>query len=209
MACLVAGRTLVGHVRSQLCALLPPPSPSSPWQPGGRPLRGRPFGRWTLPDLPAGRSPDRLQASRQRHRLDLPRGRLVMDAHRRERRLRRLRCGTARLGPLSGGGRGDKQLVVGARRGSLGNLPAPALPRRQAPLEEMAPFCVALWSGTRIGERGSHALPWTVAGPRGGAQPLRAGRTAVVDERGVCGPPAVAALHAGLGPKLGVALPAF
>src|SRR5215212_9578344 len=29
------------------------------------------------------------------------------------------------------------------------------------------------------------------------------------DERGVCGPPAVAALHARLGPKLGATLPAF
>src|SRR5215204_5673188 len=43
----------------------------------------------------------------------------------------------------------------------------------------------------------------------GGAQPLRAGRTAVADERGVCVPPAVAALHARLGPEPGVALPAF
>src|ERR671921_1299338 len=73
----------------------------------------------------------------------------------------------------------------------------------------MAPSCVALWNDTLISERRSHALPWTVGAPRGGAQPVRAGRTALDDERGVCSSPAVTALHAGLGPKLGVALPAF
>src|SRR5215213_1563834 len=98
---------------------------------------------------------------------------------------------------------------MGASRGIVGNLPATALPRRQAPLEEMAPSCVALWSDTRISERRSHALPWTVGAPRGGAQPVRAGRTALDDERGVCGPPAVTPLHARLGSKLGVAVPGF
>jgi hypothetical protein len=43
-----------------------------------------------------------------------------------------------------------------------------------------------------------------------GAQPLRAGRTALLaDECGVCSSPAIAALHAGLGPEPGAALPAF
>src|SRR5215213_7998811 len=166
MACLVAGRTLLGHVRRQLCALLPPPGRSSPWQPGGRPLRRRTFGRWPLPGLPlAG-------PLRKRHRLDLPRSRLSVDAHRHDRRLRRLRSGPARLCSFSGGGRGDKQLAVGARRGSLGNLPATALPRRQASIEEMAPSCVALCSVTRIGERRCHALAWTVGEPRGVHNPF-------------------------------------
>src|SRR5215210_6733400 len=95
MACLVTGRTLVGHIPRQLCALLPRTSRSSPWQLGDQPLRGPPVGRWALPGFPAGRSPDRLQASQKRHRLDLPRGRLVVDAHRSERLLRRLRRGPA------------------------------------------------------------------------------------------------------------------
>src|SRR5215213_7358406 len=36
----------------------------------------------------------------------------------------------------------------------------------------MAPSCVALWSGTRIGERRRHDLPRTVAGPRGVRNPF-------------------------------------
>jgi fumarate reductase subunit C len=36
----------------------------------------------------------------------------------------------------------------------------------------MAPSCVALWSGTRIGERRRHALPRPIAGPRGGRNPF-------------------------------------
>ena len=46
---------------------------------------------------------------------------------------RRLRRGPAWLGPLPGGALRDKQLAVGARLGTSGDLPAPAVPRREAP----------------------------------------------------------------------------
>ncbi|HYZ04080.1 MAG TPA: hypothetical protein VE691_03250, partial [Rubrobacter sp.] len=63
---------------------------------------------------------------------------------------RRLRRGPARLGPLPGGALRDKQLAVGARLGTSGDLPAPAVPRREATVREVEIPRVAVWSGTRV-----------------------------------------------------------
>ena len=57
-------------------------------------------------------------------------------------------------------------------------LPYPALPRRQAPFEEVASSGLALWGGDGVSKLGHHVLPRPSGGPSGVAQPLRAGGSA-------------------------------
>jgi hypothetical protein len=128
-------------------------------QPGGRPHAGQPPGSGCLPGLPAGGSPDRLQASPQSRGLDLPRRRPVLDDQRYARLLRSLRTCQSGLGTIPGRDGGDKRLVVGARGGAARNFPAPSLPGRQASLQEMAPAGLALGGCDRVAHPRRHALP--------------------------------------------------
>lgn len=82
--------------------------------------------------------------------------------------------GVARLGPLSCVARGARRLVVGALRGTHGNLSASAVPRREAALEEVASPGVVLRGGARFDERGHRPRAGIDPGPRRGSRPLRA-----------------------------------
>src|ERR671916_2787256 len=92
----------------------------------------------TLPSLPSGGRPDRLQAPPEPDRLDLPHCRLLVDAHCPKRLLRHLRPCQARLDPVPGSERGARPVAVGAYRGATGYLPDPAVPQREATVEEVA-----------------------------------------------------------------------
>src|SRR4028119_1248241 len=151
LARLVSRRSLCGHVLSQRRAyhhvLVRCPNDAVSQHVGHRWTL-----RWcgdllTLPGLPSGGRPDRLQASPQPDRLDLPHCRLLVDAHCPKRLLRRLRPCQARLHPVRGSERGARPVAVGAARGAAGHLPDPAVPQREATVEEVAPSSLALRGG--------------------------------------------------------------
>src|SRR5215208_5514164 len=98
---------------------------------------------------------------------------------------------------------------MGAHRGACGYLPASAVPRREAPFEEVASSGLALRSGDRVAQHHWDLCPRTVAEPWGGKQPVRAQRAPLDSVCGVCCSPAVTSVHARLGSKPGDALPAF
>src|ERR671917_1610818 len=115
--------------------------------------------------------------------------------------------GETRLGSLSGGDRLSGCVDVGAYSRAPGHLPDPAVPRREASFEEVAPPSLALWSGDRLGEPRHRSHARTVARPRRCAQPVRARKVPLGSRRGARRYPATPPVHARLGFKLGVTLP--
>src|SRR5215210_2611616 len=93
---------------------------------------------------------------------------------------------------------------------AAGDLPYPALPRRQAPFKEVASSGLALWGGDGVGELKNHLLSRASGGPSWGAQPLRTGGSPPlgVDCR-YSHSPAAPLMHDRLGFEPGVALPPF
>src|SRR5215211_5106857 len=166
MASLGASRSLCGHVPSQHRAAC-----SRPFIAGGSEHERRSW--WAvdlrfIPSLPHSGCPDRLQASQEPSRLDLPGHRSLLDAH-LSRGLhpwhRTLPRDDRRADP------GDMDTPRGAAR----HLPYPALPRRQATFEEVASAGLALWGGDGVGQLGNHLRPRTSGRTSWGTQPLRAG----------------------------------
>src|SRR5215212_4156951 len=100
-------------------------------------------------------------------------------------------------------------MAVGTYRGAARDLPAAAVPRREATLKEVAPLGVVLWDADRVGEPHGGARPRTVGEPRRGAQPVRARGTALAGGCGASPSPATAPVHPGLGGQPGGALPPF
>src|SRR5215208_2491902 len=98
---------------------------------------------------------------------------------------------------------------MGAHRGACGYLPYPAVPRREAPFEEVASCGLALRSGDRVAQHQWVLCPRTVAEPWGGTQPVRARGAPMAAGCGLSHSPAAAPVHARLRSKPGDALPAF
>src|SRR5215216_1768052 len=92
---------------------------------------------------------------------------------------------------------------------AAGDLPPPAIPRREATVEEVAPPGLALWSGDRLGEPRHRTQARATDGPREHTQPIRARGVSLDGECGTKRYPAAPGVHASCGYKLGVALPGF
>src|SRR5215204_1816056 len=158
---MVAGRSLGGRgsVKKKTVGTRPFNSRSPKF--GCGPHHWWPARAGPLSSLSAGGRADRLKASGKPHRLALPRGRALVDNYRHARLPQPLRDGEPRLGSFPGRTRRSEPLVVGAHSGAPWDLRVPALPRREAPFEEVASSGLALWGGDRLGEPGAHALPRT------------------------------------------------
>src|SRR5215210_6470820 len=206
---LVARGALRGRVLGHRRAVLPRPICARPERLQRDSHRRRPDGLHAPPGLPPRRLPYRLQASAEPHRLDLPRGRPVVDAPRPVRLLQRVRPRQARLGPLPGGDGRLKSVAVGAHGWAAGSLPGPAVPRREAAVREVASPRLALGGGDCVARSGRGALPRSDRGARGCAQPVWAGRAALVGGRDQRPLGRVPRVHRGIGSEPRVALPAL
>jgi hypothetical protein len=166
----VARSTLRDRIPGQRPIVRAGPFGARPKQLGCQPLNRTLFGGSTLPDLPAGGSFDRLQASPEPYRLDPPGGRSGVDAHRHDGCLHLIRCGHARRGPVPGRGCRDKQLHVGSCRWTTRDLRVPAVPQREPTFWEVASAGVALRSGDPMVDRPCRARPRAAAELRGGCR---------------------------------------
>src|SRR5215212_6547127 len=136
--------------------------------------------------------------------------RRLLDASQPNQRLRNLwpDCET-RIGSLPGSDRFCGRVDVGTSPGTAGDLPPPAIPRREATVEEVAPCGLVGRDGDRLGEPGHRTLSRATDGPRERTQPIWARGVPLDSERGTKRYPAASGVHASRSYKLGVALPAF
>jgi hypothetical protein len=67
------------------------------------------------------------------------------------------------LGIRSGDDRRANPVDLGTPRGAARDLPDPAVPRREAPLQEVASSGLVLWSGDGLGQCGPHPQPRAIA----------------------------------------------
>src|SRR5215208_6300351 len=136
--------------------------------------------------------------------------RRLLDASQPNQRLRNLwpDCET-RIGSILGSDRFCGRVDVGTSPGTAGDLPPPAIPRREATVEEVAPPGLVGRGGDRLGKPGHRTLSWATDGPRGRTQPLWARADPLDSERGTKRYPAAPGVHASRSYKLGVALPAI
>src|SRR5215208_4999853 len=136
--------------------------------------------------------------------------RRLLDASQPNQRLRNLwpDCET-RIGSILGSDRFCGRVDVGTSTGTAGDLPPPAIPRREATVEEVAPPGLALWSGDRLGEPRHRTQARATDGPRERTQPIWARGVSLDGECGTKRYPDAPGVHASCGYKLGVALPGF
>src|SRR5919199_6509062 len=100
-------------------------------------------------------------------------------------------------------------MAVGAGRRPGRYLPAPAVPRREAPVKEVAPSCLAFWGGDSLSQPLYPPHARTAARPRGCAQPVRARGTSLGGGCAESRTPAAPTVLPRLSFEPGVALPAF
>jgi hypothetical protein len=183
--------------------------PSGPGDPSAFRMPSASFPAWCSSWPFPSSEPWSLRSVPRTHRLDLPGRRHVLVEHLPGRCARLLRACQDRYDNVFGNLRRALPGGLGAARWAAGNLHDPAVPGREASIEEVAPVCVVLRGRNGPDLRRLRSRSRDCGEPPGGAQSLRVGEIPLVRDRGYVSRLAASRVYPGFGAQPGVTLPSF